>query len=61
MNMENKFEKLYLIDYNLHLVQDLWQVHCQMFLIILLNELIRLNVQTVIYVALNTQTLQLIS
>ena len=61
MNMENKFEKLYLIDYNLLLVQDLWQVHCRMFLIILLNELIRLNVQTVIYVALNTQTLKMIS
>ena len=42
--MENKLQKPYSTDYNLLTWQDLWQVHCQILLIILLMEFIKLNV-----------------
>ena len=58
--MEKKLQKLYLTDYNLLTAQDSWQVHYQILLIILLKEFIKLNVQTVIYVVLNSQTLKII-
>ena len=37
-------KKLYLIDYNLLIVQVLWHIHCQILFKILLNEFIELNV-----------------
>ena len=43
---KEKSQKLYLTDYNLLIMQDLWQAHYQIFLIILLKELIKLNVNT---------------
>ena len=43
---DKKSQKLYLTDYNLLIVQDLWQVHYQILLIILLKEFIKLNVNT---------------
>ena len=43
---DKKSQKLYLTDYNLHIAQDLWQVHYQILLIILLKEFIKLNVNT---------------
>ena len=43
---DKKSQKLYLTDYNLLIAQDLWQVHYQILLIILLKELIKLNVNT---------------
>ena len=58
--MEKKLQKLYLTDYNLLTAQDSWQVHYQILLIILLKEFIKLNVQTVIYAVLNSQTLKII-
>ena len=42
--MENKLQKPYSKDYNLLTRQDLWQVHCQILLIILLKEFIKPNV-----------------
>ena len=42
--MEKKLQKIYLTDYNLLIVQDLWQVHYQILSIIFLNEFIKLNV-----------------
>ena len=41
-----KIQKPYLTDYNLLVVQDLWQAHYQILLIILLSEFIKLNVNT---------------
>ena len=58
--MKKKLQKLYLTDYNLLTTQDSWQAHLQILLIILLKEFIKLNVQTVIYVVLNSQTLKII-
>ena len=43
---DKKSQKLYLTDYNLLIAQDLWQVHYQILLIILLKEFIKLNVNT---------------
>ena len=42
--MEKKLQKLYLTNYNLLIAQDLRQAHYQILLIILLNELVKLNV-----------------
>ena len=47
--MEKKLQKVYLAQYNLLTVQDLWQAHCQILLIILLKEFIKLDVQTVVH------------
>ena len=41
---KKKKKKTYLIDYNLLIVQGLWQAHYQIMLIILLKEWIKLNV-----------------
>ena len=43
---DKKSQKLYLTDYNLLIAQDLWQVHYQILLRILLKEFIKLNVNT---------------
>ena len=45
--MGKKSQKLYHTDYNLLKAQDLWQAHCQILLIILLKEVVKLNVNTV--------------
>ena len=58
--MEKKLQKLYLTDYNLLPAQDLWQAQYQILSIILLKEFIKLKVQTVMHVALNRQTLEMI-
>ena len=42
--MEKKLQNPYLTNYNLLIVQDLWQAYYQIFLIILLKEFIKLNV-----------------
>ena len=42
--MEEKLQKPYPTDYNLLIVQDLWQAHYQVLLIIVLKEFIKLNV-----------------
>ena len=42
--MEKKLQKIYLIYYNLSIVQDLWQVHYQIMSIIFLKEFMKLNV-----------------
>ena len=42
--MEKKLQKIYFTYYNLLIVQDLWQVYCQILSIIFLNEFIKLNV-----------------
>ena len=46
------------ISYRLQFLRslDFWQPHCQILSIILLKEFIRLNVQAIIHVVLNTQT-----
>ena len=44
MKMETKLQKIYLIYYNLLILQDLWQAHYQILLIIFLKEFIELNV-----------------
>ena len=44
--MEKKLEKPYPEDYNLLIVQDSWEAHYQILLIILLKEFIKLNVNT---------------
>ena len=41
--MEKKLRKPYLTNYNSLIVQDFWQAHSQIMLIILLNEFIKLN------------------
>ena len=42
--MKKKSQKPYLTDYNILIVQDLWQALFQIVLVILLNELINLNI-----------------
>ena len=59
--MKKKLQNLYLKDYNLLKAQALWKAHCQILSIILLYGFIKLNVETVICVALNTQTLKMIN
>ena len=44
--MEKKLQKIYLIYYNLLIVQDLWQAHYQILSIIFLREFIETNVNT---------------
>ena len=44
--MKKKLQKIYPTDYNLLIVQDLWQAHNQILLIIFLKEFIKLNVNT---------------
>ena len=39
-------EKLYLTDYNLLIVQNLWQAHYKVLLPILLKDFVKLNVNT---------------
>ena len=43
--MGSKLQKAYLRNCNLLIVQDLWQAHYQILLIILLKDFIRLNVK----------------
>ena len=42
--MEKKLQKIYPTYYNLLIVQDLWQAHCQVLQIIFLQEFIELNI-----------------
>ena len=60
--MEKKIQKLYLIDYNLLLLEDLWQAHLPFLLLILVKEMYmyNVNVQTEVHVVLNIQTLKMI-
>ena len=73
--MEKISQKSYLTNYNLLIAQDLWQAHQQILMIILLNEFIKLNVNTamitknakqgalnakIFNAALNTQALKII-
>ena len=73
--MERKLQKIYPIDYNLLIAQDLLQAHYQILIIILLKEFIKLNVNTdtmiknvklaqlninIVTVFLNTQTSKMI-
>ena len=44
--MEDKLQKIYPLDYNLLIVQDLWQAHYQISSIILLKKFIKFNVNT---------------
>ena len=44
--MGNKLQKIYSTDYNLLIVQDLWQAQYQMLSIIFLKEFIKYNVNT---------------
>ena len=44
--MEDKLQKIYPLDYNLLIVQDLWQAHYQILSIILLKKFIKFNVNT---------------
>ena len=44
--MEKKSPKIYLTDCNLLIVQHLLQAHCQIFSIMFLKEVIKLNVNT---------------
>ena len=44
--MEKKLQKVYPTDYNLLIVQDLWQAHYQILSVIFLKEFIKLNVNT---------------
>ena len=46
IKMKEKLQKIYPRYYNLLIVQDLWQAHCQILLIIFLKELTELNVTT---------------
>ena len=56
MKMEKKSQKIYPTNYNLLIAQDLWETHYQILLIILLEEFIKLNVNTnVKFVELNTK------
>ena len=48
INMVMKVLSLYLTKYNLLIVQDLWQAHYQILLMILQKEFIKLNVKIVI-------------
>ena len=73
--MEKTLQKPYPMDYTLLIVQDLWQAHYEILLIIFLKEFIKLNVNmniiiknvkrawsntTVTSVVLNIQTLKII-
>ena len=42
----NEIKKLYLTDFNLLIVEDLWQAHYQILLIILLKKFTKLNGNT---------------
>ena len=42
--MEKKLQKPYPTDYNLWIVQNLWQVRYKILLIILLKEYVKINV-----------------
>ena len=44
--MDMKLQKIYLTYYNLLIAQDLWQVHYQILLNILLKEFIVLNINS---------------
>ena len=44
--MEKKLQKIYLLYYNLLIVQDLWQAHYQILSTDFLKEFIELNVNT---------------
>ena len=44
--MEKKLHKSYITDYNLLIVQDLWQAHYQILSIVLLKKYTELNVNT---------------
>ena len=44
--MEKKLQKIYLAYYDLLIVQDLWQAHCQILFIIFLKKFIELNANT---------------
>ena len=46
IKLDRKLQKPYATDYNLLVMQDLWQAFHQIFLIILLKEFIKLNVNT---------------
>ena len=60
--MEKKLQKLYLTEYNLLIMQDLWKSHYQVFLIISLIEFIEFNatismtIQNVKRLELNSKT-----
>ena len=56
-----EIKKLFRTDYILLIAQDLWQAHYQILSINLLKKFIKLNVETLICVVLNTQTLKVIS
>ena len=58
--LRRNYKKIYLTDYDLLTKQDLQQAHYQILLTILLKEFMKLNVQTVIYAILNTQTFRII-
>ena len=73
--MEKKLQKPYFKNYNLLIVQDLWQTHYQTFMIIFLNGFMKLNVNIgmiikiakrielcikIVSVVLKTQTLKMI-
>ena len=73
--MEDKLQKIYPIDCNLLIVQDLWQAHYQILSIILLKKFIKFNVNTdvmiknikltelntkIVTAILNVQTLKMI-
>ena len=75
MKMEKKLQKPYFKNYNLLIVQDLWQTHYQTFMIIFLNVFMKLNVNIgmiiknakrielcikIVSVVLKTQTLKMI-
>ena len=72
--MEKKLQKPYFKNYNLLIVQDLWQTHYQTFMIIFLNGFMKLNVNIgmiikiakrielcikIVSVVLKTQTLKM--
>ena len=44
--MDKKLQKQYPVDYNLLIAQDLWRVHYQILLIVLLKKLIKLSANT---------------
>ena len=73
--MEKKLQKIYLTDYNLLIVQDLWQAHYQILSTIFLKKFTKLNMNmdaaikkvklaelniNVATAFLNTQTLKMI-
>ena len=75
MKMKKKLQNIYPAYYNLVIVHDLWQVHCQILSIIFLKEFKKLNVNfdtmiknvklaelniSIATVFLNTQTLKMI-